>query len=129
MNVRKVIGWRKMKKSLLNGEISRFLKFPTLSFWKIECFPIKKHLVFLTIKEYDVELKILDKNIVLSVGTRAPEGGSFLLLFKILLILAWNDEFMVYGNMRQSLTRKIGFRVISSFILILFYETDFFFHL
>ena len=42
---------------------------------------IKNHLVFLTIKGYDVELtniKILDKNIVSSVGTGAPDGGSFL---------------------------------------------------
>ena len=63
------------------------------------------------------------------------KGYHFHHYFKILLILAWNAEsaknfqvqnFMVYGNMHQSLTRKIGFRVISSFILILFYETDFF---
>ena len=42
---------------------------------------IRNHLVFLTIKGYDVELtniKILDKNIVPSVGTGAPEGGPFL---------------------------------------------------
>ena len=37
------------------------------------------------------------------------------------------QNFMLYGNMHQSLTRKTGFRVISSFILILFYETDFVF--
>ena len=45
---------------------------------------IRNHLVFLTIKGYDVELtniKILDKNIVPSVGTGAPERGSFLPLF------------------------------------------------
>ena len=39
---------------------------------------------FLTIKGCDVELtniKILDKNIVPSVGTGPPEGGSFLPLF------------------------------------------------
>ena len=85
MNVRKVIAWRKFKKSILNHEISRFLKFPTLSLWKIECFPIKKnHLDFLTIKGYDVEQTnsiILDKNIVPLVGTRVPEGRSFLPLF------------------------------------------------
>ena len=42
---------------------------------------IRNHLVFLTIKGYDVELtniKILDKNIVPSIGTGAHEGGSFL---------------------------------------------------
>ena len=44
----------------------------------------KNHLDFLTIKGYDVEqtnIKILDKNIVPLVGTRVPEGGSFLPLF------------------------------------------------
>ena len=44
----------------------------------------KKHFDFLTVKGYDVEqtnIKILDENIVPLVGTRVPEGGSFLPLF------------------------------------------------
>ena len=75
---------------------------------------------------------------------QAPEAGSFLLLFfLILVILAQNAEsaknfqvqkYIVYGNMHYSLTRKIDFRVTSYFvidwlgseILILCYKTNFF---
>ena len=44
----------------------------------------KNHLVFLTIKGYDVELtniKMFDKNTVPLVGTGAPKGVSFSPLF------------------------------------------------
>ena len=47
-------------------------------FEKLDVFPSKKHLVFLTIETYDIKLtniKILDKNIVPSGGAQAPDCG------------------------------------------------------
>ena len=44
-------------------------------------FPSEKHLSFLTIERYDIELtniKISDKNIVPLGGVQVPEVGSFL---------------------------------------------------
>ena len=55
-------------------------------------------------------------------GAQATEGESFLPFLEILLILAQNAEspinfqvqnFIVYGNKHNSLTRKIEFRVVS----------------
>ena len=96
MNVSKVIARRKLKKSPSDCKISGFLKFSTLLFWTIECFPIKKPFSFFNHRKF--------------------------------------ENFMVYGNKHHSLTRKIGFRVISSFIidqsaskiLISFCKTKFF---
>ena len=51
---------------------------------KLNFFPSKNHLAFLTIERYDIELtniKISDKNIVPLGGAQAPEGESFLVLF------------------------------------------------
>ena len=62
----------------------------------------------------------------LQVVPRPLKGNNFYHYFKILIILAQNAEpakkfqvqnFVIYGNKHQSLTRKIGFRVISSFII------------
>ena len=65
-------------KNLLDCKISRFLKFSTLLFMKVEFFPIKNHLVFSTIERH---VKISDKNIVPPGGAQIPEGGSILPLF------------------------------------------------
>ena len=46
-------------------------------FEKLNSFPSKNHLAFLTIKRCDIELtntKISDKNIVPLSGAQAPEG-------------------------------------------------------
>ena len=59
-------------------------------------FPSKKHLAFLTIERYDIELtniNILGKNIVPPGGAQGPEGGSLFRYFELLLILARNAEF------------------------------------
>ena len=61
-----------------------------LSFEKLNFFPSKNHLAFLTIERYDIELtniKISDKNIVPPGGAQGPEGGSFYCYFEVLLIL------------------------------------------
>ena len=84
MNVSKVIACRKSKKSLFDHKISRFLKFSTYYFEKLNLFPSKNHLAFLTIERYDIELtniKISDKNIVPPGGAQTPEGRSLLPLF------------------------------------------------
>ena len=84
MNVSKVIACRKSKKSLFDHKISRFLKFSTYYFEKLNLFPSKNHLAFLTIERYDIELtniKVSDKNIGPLGGAQGPEGGSFLPLF------------------------------------------------
>ena len=101
MNVSKVIVWRKLKKSLLDCKISRFL--PVGGVW-------------------------------------VPEGDNFYRYIEI-LILVRNAEstkkFQVQsfnGMKSHSQTRKIGFRVIASFIiywlaskiLISFHKIDFF---
>ena len=47
-------------------------------FEKLNVFPSKKHLAFLTIETYDIKLtniKILDKNIVPFGGAQAPDFG------------------------------------------------------
>ena len=62
----------------------KILKFSTYYFEKLNFFPSKNHLAFLTIGRYDLELtniKVSDKNIVPLDGVQVPEGGSFLLLF------------------------------------------------
>ena len=85
MNISKVITRRKLKNSLSDHKISKFLWI----FWcgyfeKLNVFPSKNYLVFLTIERYDKELtniKIWDKNIVPQGGEWGPERGSFLLSF------------------------------------------------
>ena len=65
-------------------KISRFLKFSSYYFEKLNLFPSKNHSAFLTIERYDIDLtntKISDKNIVPPGGVQAPKGGSFLPLF------------------------------------------------
>ena len=143
MNVSKVIAWRKLKKSILDCKISRFLKFSILLFWKIECFPIKNHLAFLTKERYDIELtniKILDKNIVPVGGVWVPEGDNFYCYIEILILVRNAESAKMFqvqsfnGIKSHSQTRKIGFRVIASFIiywlaskiLISFHKIDFF---
>ena len=82
MNVSKVIARGKLKKSLSDWKISRFLKLSTLLFWKIECFPIKKPFSFFNHREvwYRSDyIKISDKNIVPPDGAQPPEGGTLLL--------------------------------------------------
>ena len=73
-----------------------FLKFLNLLFRKINFFPIKNHLVFLTIERYDIELtniKISDKNIVPpAVVPRPLKGNHFYCYFKIVLVLVWNAK-------------------------------------
>ena len=72
------------KKSLLDHQISRLLKFSTYYFEKLNFFLSKNYLAFLTIERYDIELtniKISDKNIVPLGGAQGPEEGSFLPLF------------------------------------------------
>ena len=52
----------------------------------MELFSMKKnHVAFLTTVRYDIELnniKISGKNTLTLTGAQAPEGGSFLLLFR-----------------------------------------------
>ena len=60
------------------------MKFSTYYFEKLNLFPSKNHLAFLTIERYDIELtniKISDKNIVPPGGVQPSEGESFLPLF------------------------------------------------
>ena len=66
---------------------------------------------------------------------RPLKGNHFSCYFEILLVLAWNAESAKNcDNKHHSLTRKIGLKVISSFmidwpastILISFYKTNFF---
>ena len=113
------------KKSLLDCNISRFLKFFTLLFSKIDFFPSKNHVAFSTIERYDIELttiKTSDKNILPQGGVQAHKGYHFSDILKFCRF--WHDiwyaesakhfevqNFIVYGH--HSLTRKIGFRVIS----------------
>ena len=88
MNISKVIACRKSKKSLFDHKISRFLKFSTYYFKKLNVFPSKNHLAFLSIEKYNIKLtniKISDKNIV-SPGD--VQGDHFYKYFEILLILA-----------------------------------------
>ena len=139
----KVLSEKKLKKSLLDHKISLFSKFMTFLFWKIE-FLSKKHLAFLTIDRYDIELdniKISDKNIVPLGGVQVPEGESFFPLFwnfADFVVKCWvSKKNIVYGNKHHSLTRKIGCRVILQFrinclaskIVISFCKTYFFSHL
>ena len=110
MNVSKVITWRKLKKSLLDLKISTFLKFWPCYLEKLNFFPSKNHLAFLTIERYDIEMtniKISDKNIVHLGGVQVPEGGSFLVLFWNVADFGMNTEsaknfhvqnFIVHGN-------------------------------
>ena len=88
----------------------------------------KYHLAVLTIESYDIELtniKISDKNIV-SGWCPDPRRG---IIFTTILKFCWFrckmlsqqkkiqlQNVLVYGN-KHSLTRKIGFRVISSFVI------------
>ena len=73
-------------KTLSDHKISKFLSI----FWcgyfeKLNVFPSKNYLVFLTIERYDKELtniKIWDKNIMPQGGEWGPERGSFLLSFQ-----------------------------------------------
>ena len=71
-------------KSLLDHKISRFWKFSTYYFEKLDLFPSKNHLGFLTIEQCDIELtntKISDKSTVPLGGAQVPERESFLSLF------------------------------------------------
>ena len=61
-------------KSLLDCKISRFLNFLNF-FEKLNFLPSKKHLAFLTIERYDIELK--SKFHHPPGGAQAPKGGSF----------------------------------------------------
>ena len=115
----KVLPEKKLKKSLLTTKFHYFQNFWPFYFEKLNSHQ-KKHLAFLTIDRYDIELaniKISDKNIVPLGGVQVPEGESFFLLF-------WNfadfvgkcwvsKKNIVYVNKHHSLTRKIGCRVIS----------------
>ena len=78
------------------------------------------------------------KILCLWVVPRPLKGYHFYRYFEILLILVWNAKsaktaFIVYGSKHHSVTRKIGFRVISKFMidwqasqsLISFYKTNF----
>ena len=117
MNVSKSNAWRKLKKTLFNLKISRFLKFSTLLFWKIDFFPSKNDVTFLAIERYDIEListielintKISDKHIVLLL-----EGDHLYHYFEILLILVQNAgsakyfqvPSFIYDKKHYSLTR------------------------
>ena len=112
---------------------------------KLNVFPSKNHSAFLIIERYDIEVTISKFQIKILCLRMVPSllKGEHFYYFKIWLILVQNAEsakkiqvenFMVYGNKHHSLTRKIGFRVISSFIhrsnrlqtLISFCKTKFF---
>ena len=84
MNVSKVIAWRKLKKSLLDLKILTFLKFWPCYLEKMNFFPSKNHLAFLTLERYDIEMtntKISDKNMLPGGGGQGPEGR---------LLKSWN---------------------------------------
>ena len=75
---------KKIEKISLRPQSFEILKFSTYCFEKLNFFPSKNHLAFLTIQRYDIELsniKISDKNIVPLGCPQAPQGGSFLQLF------------------------------------------------
>ena len=79
MNVSKVITRTKLKTSLSDFKISRFLKLSTY-FEKLNVFPLKNHLAFVIIKRYDIEIdrNKIDQNIVPPGGAWATKVWSFL---------------------------------------------------
>ena len=96
-------------------------------FEKLNVFPSKNHLTFLTTDIELTNIKISDKNIVPGKVVPGPLKGGHFCYLEFLLILTWNAEsaknfevqnFIIRGNRRHhSLIRKIAFRVISSFII------------
>ena len=124
MNVSKVVARRKLKKISLTAKFQHLWNFQPHYFEKLNFFPSKNHLDFLTIERYDIQLsniKFQIKILCLGGGAQVPEGGSSLLLylnFADFGAKCWvtknfqAQNFIVYGNY-QSLTREVGFQVIS----------------
>ena len=114
---------KKIEKVFLRLQNIKISEFSTYYFEKLNFFLSKNHLAFCTIKRYDIELsKFQMKILCLWVVDRPLKVNHFYRYFEILLILARNTEslkhsqvqnFIVYGNRHHSITRKIGFRVIS----------------